>query len=413
MDIASCRATDFPIEPGSLSVSPGGDWFASLYTRYAQELMALCSRLQRQRQTMVAAGFSADFSDREGELAYLLVRALQPNVVVEISPRHGFSTNYLLAGLTQNGHGRLLSYEIETHIHGTPIEQAIRGNLLPDLDQKCLEITIGDAMTATIPSADLLFIDSCHEAYFASWYLSKLVPQARIVMTHDILIHDPVFASLVPKAAMLGIHEQYFLLEALAIAGQKCFAAAQLNSLISSDILPNLPARNPVAPERAIVFQGHALTDQAQVFHTEYAAIQALRKSGEMGDSIGVFRRIREMLSSPVPVFIKLEALRLIPGMGYKQPLHKNEFPAWEPTREEFSVSNIVQYAEYLAASFNFAELSRLFGEKRLFKIQPEVLAYFDDHFGKVMGRSRFTPRALFHRARHLLKKHFRPSKTT
>lgn len=413
MESVPFRAADFPVEPASLAVTAGGDWFADLYRTYSQELIGLCRNLATHRQTMTAAGFSADFSDREGELAYLLVRALQPEVVVEISPRHGYSTNYLLAGLTRNGHGRLLSYEIETHINAIPIEQAIRGNLLPDLDQNRFELIVGDAMAAAIPSADLLFIDSCHEAYFSAWYHSKLIPQARLVMVHDILVHDPVFMSLVPKAAMLGIHEQYYLLEALAAAGQRCFAAAQLDVLIPSDIRKGIPSRNPGAPERAIVFPGHPLTDQASSLHSGYASILALSKSGAMGDTLSVFRRIQELLSSSAPHFIKLEALRLIPAMGYKQPLHRREFPAWIPPFEEFSVTNMVQYAEYLASSFNFAELSRLLEEKRLTRLHPAVLAYFDDQFGRLMGRSRFTPRTLFRRARHLWQKHFRPGNLT
>lgn len=402
---------DFPVNPGTLSVGPGGEAFAALYREYSEELSDLCRRMEQHRQTMLSASFSADFSDRESEMAYILVRALQPDVIVEISPRHGYSTNYLLAGLTRNGHGKLFSYEIETHVNGIPIEQAIRGNLLPNLAQQRFELIVGDAMTATIPAADLLFVDSCHEAYFAAWYAEKLVPRARFVMTHDILVRDPVFEALVPKAAMLGIHEQYYLLESLATAGQGCFAAAQLNQLVSPALLRAIPPRNPLAPERAIVYQGHAPTQQARALHTEFTALMALRKSADIGDSLGVFRRIRDMLASSLPLFIKLEALRLIPAMGYKMPLHANEFPAWAPPFEEFSVANMVQYAEYRAASYDIHESVRFLTDNRLSRIHPEVRAYFGDQYGKLSGKSRLSVQNLFRRVRHLLKKRFQPGK--
>ncbi len=171
----------------------------SLYEAHGVELPGVAARLRQVYHHMQARGESAVFGDVEGELAYLLIRAWRPAVVVEMSPDCGWSTNYLLAALTANGHGTLHSFEIEPLKNGRPTEEVIRENLHPDWDRPRLSLRIGDARRLVDEwprTIDFLFIDSCHEADFADWYMARVFPRVRgPVLVHDVAFRDRLEAS--------------------------------------------------------------------------------------------------------------------------------------------------------------------------------------------------------------------------
>ncbi len=170
-----------------------------LYQKYDAELRALASRLRVLYHAMQRQGYHTAFSDVEGEILYMLVRERRPEVAFEISPCAGWSTNYLLAGLTANGTGVLHSFELSPIINRRATEDVIRGNQLPESDQRRLVIHIGDAtQTAeSVPGTiDLLLLDSCHEAWFAKWYIDTLLPRVQgPVMVQDIAFTDRLESS--------------------------------------------------------------------------------------------------------------------------------------------------------------------------------------------------------------------------
>ncbi|OAI46829.1 hypothetical protein AYO44_10655 [Planctomycetaceae bacterium SCGC AG-212-F19] len=159
-------------------------WFKELYRKYGAELAELAKQLQARFQAMVHGGFGAVFGDVEGELLYCLVREFRPEVVFEISPNAGYSTNYMLAALTRNGQGRIESFELIRHFFGRPTEQVIRGNLVDLCDASRFHLHIGDARI-TVPeqlrqgAPDFTLIDSCHDDFFAEFYVKELLPRCR------------------------------------------------------------------------------------------------------------------------------------------------------------------------------------------------------------------------------------------
>jgi len=104
---------DMSFDAGTLeSIASNVGALFALYERYADDLKVVTEQMAVHRNTLIDAGYSCDFSDRESEILYLLVREAKPETVVEISPCHGYSTNYILAALTHNQKGALHSYEI-------------------------------------------------------------------------------------------------------------------------------------------------------------------------------------------------------------------------------------------------------------------------------------------------------------
>ena len=81
--------------------------------------------MRQKRLDFSRNGHVAAFGDIEGEIMYLVIRELRPDCIFEISPAAGYSTNYILAALTANGHGCLHSFDINGMIHGSPAESVI------------------------------------------------------------------------------------------------------------------------------------------------------------------------------------------------------------------------------------------------------------------------------------------------
>ncbi len=124
------------------------------------------------------------FDDISAEITYLMVRDTKPDVVVEISPCHGWSTCWILSALRDNRAGMLHSYDV--------VDIAVR-NIAPELSSGRWTFHKGDVCSnlESIPSSiDYLFIDSDHSAKFAEWYLEHVVPR---VVEGGVVSVDDVF----------------------------------------------------------------------------------------------------------------------------------------------------------------------------------------------------------------------------
>lgn len=165
-----------------------------LYKKYHSELRRLARLLRPQFHEMNRKGFATEFSDVEGEVAYLLVRELKPDIVFEISPAAGWSTNYLLAALTANQNGVLHSFETKAKTRGISTAQAISENQVSGNDLDRLVIHVGDArekVKEVQGEIQFLLLDSEHEEAFAQWYVSSLFPRVKgCVLIHDIAFED-------------------------------------------------------------------------------------------------------------------------------------------------------------------------------------------------------------------------------
>lgn len=168
------------------------DAVKQLYSQYGGELEGLTRQLRARYHRMVAQGYKVAFGDVEGEIMYMIVRERRPAIAFEISPASGWSTGYILAALDQNGAGELHSFELDREIRGRPTAAVIRENTSP-WGRSRHTIHIGDARATVGQVAgdvDFLLIDSCHEAWFAEWYVASVFPRVR----GPVVIQDVAFA---------------------------------------------------------------------------------------------------------------------------------------------------------------------------------------------------------------------------
>jgi predicted O-methyltransferase YrrM len=309
----------FDIDCGTLSgKSLAAAWVSELYTRYSMELSVLTRELAPLRDGMIASGYGADLGDMESEILYMLLRETRPEIVVEISPCHGYSTNYILAALTKTGIGSLHSYEITKETNGRPTEQIIAANLLPSLDRARLNIHIGDAVVAKIPDADFLFIDSAHESWFAAWYVKKLVPRAKLCFVHDIIVQDRATGTLIPKAPTTGIRESFFLLHALFVAQMPLAAIADIELHLKPAARSTIAPRHGY-PERSVVFEGKKFNDDVFRICNAQLEILDLRQKILLGDRwAGIFGARKIACENPDDPFTRLCAYQLAADLGYR-----------------------------------------------------------------------------------------------
>ncbi len=327
--VPTSSGIEYGLDPTTLMFTTSGhDSIWDMYGRYLEDVASLTAEMADHRRALIDAGYSCDFSDRESELLYLLIRALQPATVVEISPCHGYSTNYILAALTHNGAGELHSYEIVDQIHGKPAEKAIRDNQLPWLDQTRLHIHIGDATRADIPDPDFLFLDSAHEAWFASWYFQSLVPRAKVCLIHDIVIDQPMHCTLVPKAPFMGVRESVHVLRTLSLNGRKALSVAEFARHFDGAIASRMATRYPGAPERSVVFDGHEQAPAAVQIHLALAQLRKWQHRVIDGDR-SVMREVPSLLDAEMPLYGRLAGGLLFLLAGYRESAMQTEFRAY------------------------------------------------------------------------------------
>lgn len=340
------RLIALDLNPATLSPSHSVTTSANiraLYGRYYSELADLTKRMAPQRAKILAGGYAADFSNRESEVLYLLVRDLKPEVAVEISPCHGYSTNYILAALQANGRGVLHSYEIMTEVAGKPIERVIRDNLLPQLDQDALILRVGDASQAEVPAADFAFIDSNHEAWFAAWYMDAVVPRVKLCLTHDIVIRDQ--GVLVPKAFPLGIREACHVLATLEANGQSFAPVAALDVDASRE---GLTSRHP-ATERAAIYAGHAQSKLARDMHQGQRRANEVLRAGLLGNRDTAIDGATEIVLSNPSIFARLCAGLVFPLLAYRIDQATANFPK-VVERLKADIASPLSVASYNAA---------------------------------------------------------------
>jgi len=213
-----------------------------LWDKYAEELAVLSGRMAATYKAMTRAGLGAAFGDLEGELLYVLVRETKPELVFEVSPNSGYSTNYLLAAVTRNGVGRVEGFEIIEAFGGVPTDAVIRGNLIDLCDPARYRLTVGDARATVLRrmeqvTPDFTLLDSCHEDFFAEFYVKALLPYlSGTVVIQDVFHFDPR-----PHWTSEGLFTVSWLYES---------GTPFLPFPVYEDTLASAPARAGFAPRR-------------------------------------------------------------------------------------------------------------------------------------------------------------------
>ncbi|MBN8555150.1 MAG: class I SAM-dependent methyltransferase [Deltaproteobacteria bacterium] len=181
--------------------------FRSLYFKYQNELVELTRVSKKLYDKFISRGLGATFSDIEAELLYLLIREHKPSNVFEISPDCGYSTHYILSALQKNNSGKLFSFELSKTTRDKPTDQVIRENQMEGADLSRLNVIIGDARITTAQlniKPDFIFLDSCHDDFFAEWYVNFLLPKC----SGAAFIHDIMYAGQVPELASESFYLQ-------------------------------------------------------------------------------------------------------------------------------------------------------------------------------------------------------------
>jgi predicted O-methyltransferase YrrM len=200
-----------------------------LYAKYDSELANLNKKLRPHFYAMQSRRETTAFGEIEGEMLYMLIRESKPEIVFEVSPDCGWSTNYIMAALTKNGQGNLHTFELMATKRGRPTVDVIRGNQLKDWDLNRLHIHLGDALETTpmIGSdqpIDFLLIDSNHDDWFAKWYIENLIPRVKgIVFVQDIAFVDRLEPSTEAETFWKWAKEQRINLNLIGFA--ECYEA--------------------------------------------------------------------------------------------------------------------------------------------------------------------------------------------
>lgn len=176
-----------------------------LYRRYEQDVR----HLQGFNHLIPAIGKS--YQGEERRLLYLMTRFCSPDLIIEFSPKRGWSTLHMATALEHNGRGRIISFELD------PVYARLTKRTL---DREGLahraDVVVGDVReefpkvydrlkkAEAISGLEFLFIDSDHSTKFARWYLANLFP---LVKQHGVIhVHDFQAA---PESVLAG--ERIFL----------------------------------------------------------------------------------------------------------------------------------------------------------------------------------------------------------
>lgn len=168
------------------------DFLIKIYKKYSNELINLTEQIRNDFTKFKK--FRATFSDFDGEIMYCLIREIKPKIFFEISPDCGYSSIYITSALKKNRKGILYSFEIEKEKFGKETARFIKNNIR-NYSYNKHQIIIGDATKTTLefPDPDMVLIDSCHEDWFAKWYITSLLPRIKkIAIIQDIVFYDRV-----------------------------------------------------------------------------------------------------------------------------------------------------------------------------------------------------------------------------
>jgi predicted O-methyltransferase YrrM len=135
----------------------------------------------------------ASVSRKQGDLLYLIARSTRAARIVEFGTSVGISATFLAAAVRDNGGGRVIGSELNSHKHATACRNLTEAGL-SDL----VEIRQGDALdTLREPDGpiDMVFLDG-----FPAYYLpilTMLAPRLRqgaVVVADNILTHRAILA---------------------------------------------------------------------------------------------------------------------------------------------------------------------------------------------------------------------------
>ena len=160
-----------------------------LYGKFGSDLVRLTDRFSDMLTDEERSGMRRQFDDLEANYLYLLLREYKPAEVVEISPRDGWSTMWILQALQDNQAGKLRSYDLDdSSMSFIPLElqepwQFVHGNVKEKLDLVPDEI-------------NFLLIDCSHTRSFAKWYVTNIFPRVR--PGAPVVVHDMATNSILP-----------------------------------------------------------------------------------------------------------------------------------------------------------------------------------------------------------------------
>lgn len=229
MGIPDTRADSWPVaDPVS--------WITERYEKFADDLRFA---VENQRAFLARnPSLTAQLDDIEAEITYLLIREFRPASVVEIGCLHGWSTSWMLRALTDNGSGRLHSFDL--------VDTATR-LVPPALSEGRWSFVRGDVRRhgARLP-ADIsyLFVDAAHSARFARWYIRSVFPV--LAPGTPVSVHD-VFH----RARPLPYTEGAVLLDWLRRAGRGYFTASPAHDRPAFERLHRLRAEIGIEAVRA------------------------------------------------------------------------------------------------------------------------------------------------------------------
>jgi len=157
-----------------------------------------------------------------GEVLYLLVRLLKPEVVVETGVAAGISSCFILQAEEDNRTGRL--YSIDLHSPGHRLEDGLTyhmpqgrqsGWVIPDNLKYRLHLILGDARETLPPlldqlsSIDIFLHDSLHTFKHQKWEYETAYPfvnKGGLLLSHDI---GKAFLEFCGKHGAPYIHYKY------------------------------------------------------------------------------------------------------------------------------------------------------------------------------------------------------------
>ncbi|MFA5057022.1 MAG: class I SAM-dependent methyltransferase [Opitutaceae bacterium] len=123
---------------------------------------------------------AAGVRPEEGQLLYGLVRALHPEVILELGTGYGFSTIHLAAGCRDAGQGKVYTVEVVNERQAAAVENLVVAELGPWV---CFS-----KEPPIDRQFDLVLLDAGHTAEEVRLYLEFVAPRLRphaLVLVHD------------------------------------------------------------------------------------------------------------------------------------------------------------------------------------------------------------------------------------
>jgi predicted O-methyltransferase YrrM len=124
----------------------------------------------------------------EGQMLYALIRALEPQSVLELGTWHGASATHILQALKDNGRGSLDCVDNRAYGdvqigHMIPDEVRHLGTIHPVSLETCIEIALHEGYTY-----DVIFEDAMHEAPQVEYVwqnAERLLNPGGLIISHD------------------------------------------------------------------------------------------------------------------------------------------------------------------------------------------------------------------------------------